>query len=89
MVVAVSSAGEQLMYISDTVLSPLHLEFPDWLPIFDILPEEAEASKHRIFNRAAEEKALVLGMHFPPFPSLGTIVKKEKGWSWQPIEIDV
>ena len=86
MVVSVSSGDEQLLYISDTVLYPLHLEHPDWVPIYDILPEEAEASKHRIFDLAAEENALVLGMHFPPFPSLGYVVKKEKGWQWQPIE---
>lgn len=86
MVVSVSSGDEQLLYISDTVLYPLHLEHPDWVPIYDILPEEADASKHQIFDRAAEEKALVLGMHFPPFPSLGYVDKKEKGWQWQPIE---
>lgn len=86
MVVSVSSGDEQLLYISDTVLYPLHLEHPDWVPIYDILPEEADASKHRIFDLAAEENALVLGMHFPPFPSLGYVVKKEKGWQWQPIE---
>jgi glyoxylase-like metal-dependent hydrolase (beta-lactamase superfamily II) len=88
MVVSVSSCKEKLMYISDTVLYPLHLENPDWVPKYDILPEEADASKHRIFDRAAEEKCLVLGMHFPPFPSLGYITKKEKGWNWQPIELE-
>jgi len=86
MVVSVSSCEEQLMYISDTVLYPLHLEHPDWVPKYDIIPDEADATKHRIFNRAAEEKVLVLGMHFPPFPNLGYVVKKEKGWHWQPIK---
>ena len=78
---------EQLLYIGDTVLYPLHLEHPDWTPIYDIIPEEAAASKRRIFDRAAEEKALVMGQHFPPFPSLGYVVKKEEGWQWQPIEM--
>lgn len=85
MVVSILSGDEQLLYISDTVLYPLHLEHPDWVPIYDILPEEADASKHRIFDLAAKEKALVLGMHFPPFPSLGYVAKREKGWQWQPI----
>lgn len=86
MVVSVSAGDEQLLYFSDTVLHPLHLEYPDWTPIYDILPEEAAASKRRIFDWAAEEKVLLLGMHFPPFPSLGYVVKKEKGWQWQPIQ---
>ena len=36
MVVAVTSTGERLSYIGNTVLYPLHLEHPGWLPVFDI-----------------------------------------------------
>lgn len=79
------SAGEKLYYVGDTVLYPLHLEHPDWLPIYDILPEVAEKTKHVIFDRVASEKALVIGQHFTPFPSLGHVLKKEVGWEWQPI----
>ena len=85
---SVSSGGEKLYYIGDVVIYPLHLEHPDWIPIFDILPEEADPSKHDIFNRAADEKAWVVGQHFPPFPSLGHVSKKGSGWEWQPIETD-
>jgi glyoxylase-like metal-dependent hydrolase (beta-lactamase superfamily II) len=83
MVVRVSSGGEQLLYISDTALHPLHLEHPDWTPIYDIIPEKAAASRRRILDRAAEEKVLVIGQHFPPFPSLGYVVKKGEGWLWR------
>jgi glyoxylase-like metal-dependent hydrolase (beta-lactamase superfamily II) len=78
--------GEQLVHVSDAVLYPLHLEHPEWTPVFDILPEQASASKHRIFNLTAEEDALVFAHHFPPFPNLGHICKQEQGWRWQPIE---
>jgi glyoxylase-like metal-dependent hydrolase (beta-lactamase superfamily II) len=84
MVVEVSSGDQQLLYIGDTVIYPLHLEHPDWLPIYDILPEQAATSKNAIFDRAAEKGALVVGQHFPPFPSLGHVIKVEKGWQWQP-----
>jgi glyoxylase-like metal-dependent hydrolase (beta-lactamase superfamily II) len=84
-VVAVSSGDELLLYVGDTVLHPLHLEHPGWLPIYDILPEQAAESKRRIFDLAADSKALVLGQHFPPFPSLGYVTKLGKGWTWQPI----
>ena len=83
---SISSNDEQLLHISDTVLYPLHLEHPDWTPIYDIIPEEAAASKRKIFDRAAEEKALVFAHHFPPFPNLGHIVKKEESWQWKPID---
>jgi glyoxylase-like metal-dependent hydrolase (beta-lactamase superfamily II) len=83
MVVEVVSNDQRLYYIGDTVLYPLHLEHPDWLPIYDILPEQAAISKSTIFDLAAEKQALVVGQHFPPFPSLGHVIKKENGWKWQ------
>jgi glyoxylase-like metal-dependent hydrolase (beta-lactamase superfamily II) len=83
---AITSDHEELLHISDVVLYPLHLEHPEWVPVFDILPEEAAASKHRIFDRAAEEKALVFAHHFPPFPNLGHVRKYGAGWEWQPIQ---
>jgi glyoxylase-like metal-dependent hydrolase (beta-lactamase superfamily II) len=86
-VVELRAAGESLLYVGDTVIHPLHMEHPDWHPIYDILPEEAAASKQRIFDGAAAQKALVMGQHFAPFPSLGTVVKKEVGWRWEPIEL--
>jgi len=86
MVVVVCSHGERLLYASDTVLHPLHLEHVDWLPIYDIIPEQAAASKCRIFGRASEERALVMGQHFAPFPSLGHVVRAGEGWQWRPIE---
>jgi glyoxylase-like metal-dependent hydrolase (beta-lactamase superfamily II) len=83
---AITSDGEQLLHISDVVLYPLHLEHPGWAPVFDILPEAAATSKHRIFDRAAEEHALVFAHHFPPFPNLGYVRKFGAGWQWQPIQ---
>lgn len=85
MVISFRSDGQQLLYTADTVLLPFHLERPDWLPVFDILPELAQESKNNIFDLAARTKSLVLGQHFPPFPNLGYIVKNEIGWTWQPI----
>jgi glyoxylase-like metal-dependent hydrolase (beta-lactamase superfamily II) len=84
---SVSSAGEQLLHISDVVIHPLHLEHPTWVPVFDIVPEQAGISKRRIFNQAAIEKSLVFAHHFPPFPNLGHVIHKGEGWQWQPIEI--
>jgi glyoxylase-like metal-dependent hydrolase (beta-lactamase superfamily II) len=86
LVVSVSSSGERLLYIGDTVLYPLHLEHPDWLPIYDIVPGLAGPSKQRIFDLATEEGTWVIGQHFPPFPSLGHVVKRGAGWEWRPLE---
>lgn len=85
-VVQFTSGDRRLYYIGDAVLYPLHLEHPDWLPVYDILPEKAAASKRAIFDRIAAERALVVGQHFPPFPSLGYVVKEGQRWRWQPLE---
>ena len=86
MVVSFASEDEQLLYVGDTVLHPLHLEHPDWLLVFDIQPESAADSKQRIFDLAASTKCWVMGQQFPPFPSLGHVIKNVVGWEWQPIE---
>ncbi len=83
---SITSEGEQLVHVSDVVLYPLHLEHPAWTPVFDVSPEQAAASKRRIFDRVEEERALVFAHHFPPFPNLGHVLKKEGGWLWRPIE---
>ncbi|MGE5222556.1 MAG: MBL fold metallo-hydrolase [Omnitrophica WOR_2 bacterium] len=85
-VVTFTSGGRQLFYTGDTVLYPFHLEHTEWLPVFDILPELADPSKRRIFDMLAETNSLMVGQHFPPFPSLGTIHKQGDGWSWEPVE---
>jgi len=87
MVVYITSEGVKLVYIGDTVLYPIHLEHPDWIPVFDILPDEAADSKKRIFDWVAEERSWVIGQHFPPFPSLGHVVKKGEKWEWNPINL--
>jgi glyoxylase-like metal-dependent hydrolase (beta-lactamase superfamily II) len=76
---SIASDGEQLLHVSDAVLYPLHLEHPERTPVFDVSPEQAAASKHQIFDRAAEEEAVVFAHHFPPFPNLGHVLKKEEG----------
>lgn len=83
-VIKILSDNKLLYYIGDAVLHPLHLEHPDWLPIYDIFPEQAADSKSAIFDQVADQHALVIGQHFPPFPSLGYVDKKEEGWLWRP-----
>lgn len=63
---SIASGADQLLHVSDAVLYPLHLEHPEWTPVFDMLPEQASNSKRRIFDLAAEENALVFAHHFLP-----------------------
>lgn len=87
MALSIASKGKQLIHIGDAVLHPLHLEHPNWLPIFDWCPNKAAQTKQRLFDRASQEEALVFAHHLSPFPNLGHVIRQKTGWSWQPTEI--
>jgi glyoxylase-like metal-dependent hydrolase (beta-lactamase superfamily II) len=80
----IASGSEQVLHIADTVLHPIHLAQPDWYPIFDLQREQAGATRRNLLDRAAAEKARVLAYHFP-FPSLGYIKQKGRGWQWEQV----
>jgi glyoxylase-like metal-dependent hydrolase (beta-lactamase superfamily II) len=84
MAVAISSKGEQLWHLADTVAHPIHLEQPDWHLAFDMSPEETVATRYRLLQQAADSKAMVLLTHFPA-PGLGHIIPNGERWQWQPI----
>ncbi len=86
MALTISSEGEQLLCLSDTVLHPIHLEQPDWYAAVDLDPGLVEATRRRILDKAATEKALVIAFHFP-FPGLGHVSQSGDTWRWQPVEI--
>jgi glyoxylase-like metal-dependent hydrolase (beta-lactamase superfamily II) len=44
MALSIVSGGERLLHVSDAVVYPLHLEYPEWIPVFDMIPEQASAS---------------------------------------------
>lgn len=81
--VLVESEGDELIYVSDAALHPIHLEQPSWHPTYDLDPEQALASKRMLFDRASDRGSLVLAFHFPPFPSLGRVSRAGNGWAWQ------
>jgi glyoxylase-like metal-dependent hydrolase (beta-lactamase superfamily II) len=84
MALAISSEGEQLLCVSDTVLHPIHLEQPDWYAAVDLDPGQVKDTRRRILAEATNEKALVVAFHFP-FPGLGHVIPKGDAWQWQPI----
>lgn len=82
-VVQVSSAGEQLLHVSDGVIHPLFIAQPDWYSTYDTLPEQALATKQRLLDWCAAHGALMFGAHFP-FPAIGYIRRGDRGWQWYP-----
>lgn len=85
MAVAIRSGSEELLYLSDAAMHPIHLEHPGWYPVWDYDPGAAVTTKRRLFDRAASDRSLVLAFHFPPFPSLGHVTKRGSVWQWEPL----
>ncbi len=85
--VEASSSGESVIYLSDAVFHPLHIEHPDWLPDarYIVDSEQFQETACRLLTQAVAKNALVLGMHFPPFPCLGHIIETGEGLQWQPV----
>jgi glyoxylase-like metal-dependent hydrolase (beta-lactamase superfamily II) len=86
---AVQSGSGKLLVQSDVSnISALFVNNPDWHVAFDNDPVLAQATRHKFYDMAAAERALVAGYHFS-FPSVGHIEKDGKGYrlvpvAWQP-----
>lgn len=86
MAVKIFSQGKALLDIADAALHPIALEHPGWRSLYDLDPEQAEASLRMLMQRAYEEHMLVFGYHFC-FPCLGHVTPSGEGWAWQPGEM--
>jgi glyoxylase-like metal-dependent hydrolase (beta-lactamase superfamily II) len=84
MALSITSQGEELLFLVDTVLDSIQIEHPDWVAAMDVLPEKVVATRHKLFARAADGDALTLFYHFA-FPGLGKIQRAGGGYGWQPI----
>jgi glyoxylase-like metal-dependent hydrolase (beta-lactamase superfamily II) len=81
----VSSGSSKILIQSDVTNIPeFFLRNPDWHVMFDIDPQQAAATRHKFYDMAAAEKALVVGFHFS-FPSLGYVEKAGAGYSLVPV----
>jgi len=77
-----SSSNAQLLHIADSVLHPMHLEYPAWRNVFDLNENQAANTRRRLLDRAAAEQMNVLAYHFP-FPGLGHVMNRGNSWRWE------
>ena len=88
-VFAVASGNQSVLVLGDTTNHPwLFARNPEWQGVFDIDGNMAAATRKRLLDRAAADRMLVQGYHFP-FPASGYITKTAKGYDvvpvmWQP-----
>ena len=87
---AVHSGNQSLLVLSDTTNHPwLFARNPQWQGVFDMDGTLAVENRRRMLDRAAADRMLVHGYHFP-FPATGYIIKTASGYDlvpamWQPM----
>ena len=85
-VFAIHSGDQSLLVLGDTAQHPaVFARHPDWQAAFDVDGTQAVATRKRIFDRAAADRMLVTGYHFP-FPACGHLIKTASGYEHVPVE---
>jgi len=88
-VFVIHSGDASLLVLSDTAQHPaIFARHPDWQAAFDVDGDQAVATRKKLFDRAAADRMLVTGYHFP-FPACGHLIKTASGYEhvplpWQP-----
>jgi glyoxylase-like metal-dependent hydrolase (beta-lactamase superfamily II) len=81
---SIASGNQSMLYLADTTNNPyLFVRNPEWQAIFDMDGAMAADNRKRLLDRAAADKMLVHGYHFP-FPANGHIVKTARGYDLVP-----
>ena len=87
---AVASGNARILIQSDVTNIPeLFLRHPDWHVAYDVDPVQAQATRHKFYDMASAEKAMVVGFHFA-FPSVGYVERDGNAYrlipaTWQPV----
>jgi glyoxylase-like metal-dependent hydrolase (beta-lactamase superfamily II) len=85
-VFTIHSGDKSLLVLGDTAQHPaVFARHPNWQATFDIDGDTAVATRKNLFDRAAADRMLVTGYHFP-FPACGHLIKTATGYEHVPIE---
>lgn len=79
-----SGKASMLVQCDVTNIPAFFLSHPDWHVIYDHDPAQAEATRRKFYDMAAQEKTLIAGYHFP-FPCLGHVEKTRAGYRLIPV----
>ena len=82
---AVADGNQSMLVLSDVTNHPwLFVRHPEWQAVFDVDGDMAAQTRKKMLDRAAADKMLVQGYHFP-FPASGYISKSTAGYDLVPV----
>jgi glyoxylase-like metal-dependent hydrolase (beta-lactamase superfamily II) len=83
---AVAAGNQSMLVLGDTTNHPaLFVRNPEWQAVFDVDGNMAAETRKTLLDRAAADRMLVQGYHFP-FPASGYIAKQSKGYEFVPVQ---
>jgi glyoxylase-like metal-dependent hydrolase (beta-lactamase superfamily II) len=82
---AIASGNQSIMTVVDVTNNAyLFVRHPEWQVAFDTDGALAVETRKRLLDRAAADKMLVSGYHWP-FPAVGYITKEGSGYRLNPV----
>lgn len=79
--VEITSEGQSLIHIVDSIRHPLQVSYP-WASFIDSFPEQIVETNKILVKRILDKNAKVFGAHFP-FPALASIIQQENSLKWK------
>lgn len=81
----VSSGGKSVFVQADVTNVPfLFARNPGWHLMFDQIPDQAEATRRKVYDMLATDKVMLQGFHYP-FPAVAYIEKTASGYREVPV----
>jgi glyoxylase-like metal-dependent hydrolase (beta-lactamase superfamily II) len=84
--IAVSSQGNRLWLLVDTIHAVFQMQHPEWSPRFDVNPPLAETTRRDLLGEAARLEVPVHIYHFP-FPAVGLIEVSGQAFTFKPTNL--
>ena len=78
----IASGSDALLYVADAFHDQaFDLDHPGWATVFDYDPARAAATRRRVLDRAAADRAMLMAYHMP-FPGIGHVAASGEQYIW-------
>lgn len=86
-IVSINSDNQELLFISDLLGHPIHVEYPDWCMGHEYDLVQAAKTRRQILEKAERMNTLIHSFHLD-FPGLGHVISTDTGLKWQPVKYE-
>ena len=80
----IHSGGDTAIILGDVAHSPAQAHYTNWSPAFDVDPDVARSTRHRVLDKVEQEGSLICAGHFPD-PGFGLLLRKRGRRYWQDV----